>query len=225
MRVRDIHAWDAMICGLAMHGQVKEALALFYRMTADRARPNNITFVGLSSACVHGGLVEEGLMLFDSMARDYGIEPEIEHYGCVVDLLGRVGRLREIHELISKMPVEPDQAIILGACRMHNDPDLARFALEKLIELEPKNGGNYVIMSNVHANAGDWGGVAEVRRRLRERGIEKVPGCSSIEIDKRFHECVSGDSSHPQIVEVCEVQHALAKQLKMEGYLPNLDLL
>ncbi|CAN6469261.1 unnamed protein product [Victoria cruziana] len=221
---RDVASWNAMIRGLAMHGHGSGALELFLQMEMEGYSPNYITFVALLSACSHEGLVSHGFSIFNSMKARYGITPGIEHYGCMVDLLGRGGRLAEAREFIENMPIEPDSAIwaaLLSACRFHDNLDLAKEATEKLIALNPNHDGNYVLLSNIYAKAGKWEDVARVRESMRSQGVRKTPGCSAVEIGNSVYEFTAGDRSHPQWAEIYAKWNELAKQLKPMGYSPH----
>ncbi|XP_058077088.1 pentatricopeptide repeat-containing protein At1g08070, chloroplastic-like [Magnolia sinica] len=225
---RDLACWNAMIKGLAIHGQGNEALEIFSLMERDAVAPNDITFVGLLSACSHGGLAAEGLELFDSMQSRYSIIPRIEHYGCVVDLLGRAGRLAEAYEFVKSMPVEPDVIVwgaLLGACRSHQNVELAEEAARQLVELEPKHDGNYVLLSNVYASAGKWGDVAKVRAHMKAHDVRKKPGCSAVELGGVVHEFIAGDRSHLRSAEIYAAWDRLVERLKLIGYEPDTGAL
>ncbi|BFG41569.1 hypothetical protein CerSpe_278430 [Prunus speciosa] len=142
-------SWNALITGYSMHGHGHDAIHAFLQMLEDGFRPNGATFVAVLSACRHSGLIETGLQLFHTMVRDFKISPELVHYGCVVDLLARAGRLDEGREFI-----ESDASVwraLLNACRLHSATNLAGTIFEKLVELEPMNAGNYVLISNIYA--------------------------------------------------------------------------
>lgn len=220
----DLASWNAMIKGLAIHGKGNEALEIFSMMERSRVVPNYITFVGLLSACSHGGLVEKGLELFYSMQSQYSIAPRIEHYGCVVDLLGRAGRLTEAYEFIKCMPIEPDAVVwgaLLGACRSHQNVELAEESARRLVELEPSHDGNYVLLSNVFASKGKWEDVAKVRAHMRAQNVQKTPGCSGVELGGTVYEFSAGDRSHPRSPEIYAAWDRLVEQLKPMGYEPN----
>lgn len=220
----DLASWNAMIKGLAIHGKGNEALEIFSMMERSRVVPNYITFVGLLSACSHGGLVEKGLELFYSMQSQYSIAPRIEHYGCVVDLLGRAGRLTEAYEFIKCMPIEPDAVVwgaLLGACRSHQNVELAEESARRLVELEPSHDGNYVLLSNVFASEGKWEDVAKVRAHMRAQNVQKTPGCSGVELGGTVYEFSAGDRSHPRSPEIYAAWDRLVEQLKPMGYEPN----
>ncbi|XP_059658035.1 pentatricopeptide repeat-containing protein At2g20540 [Cornus florida] len=200
MSERDVISWTTMIGGLANHGKAREAIELFQEMRRAEMEPNEITFVGLLSACAHAGFLDEGLRYFDSMKHNYNIEPGIEHYGCLVDLLGRTGCLDRALELIYKMPMKPDSAIwgsLLSSCKTHRNLEIGITAMEYLLELEPDDTGNYVLLSNIYADLGKWDGVSRMRKLIRSKCMKKTPGCSLIEVNNVVQEFISGDDSKP----------------------------
>ncbi|XP_008811169.2 pentatricopeptide repeat-containing protein At5g66520-like [Phoenix dactylifera] len=184
MPAKNVYSWNSMVTGLAMNGSGRQALALFWKMKLMGIEPNAITFVGLLSACSHSGLVDEGQRFFDTMTRVYGIRPLQEHYGCMVDLLGRAGLLKEALDFADRMPVEPHAGLwgaLAGACRIHGDVELGEEVGKRLIELEPHHGGRYVLLANIYAAAKRWNDMVMVRKLLKERGARKVPGNSMVE--------------------------------------------
>ncbi|XAR63893.1 hypothetical protein NMG60_11024037 [Bertholletia excelsa] len=218
---RDLVSWNAMIQGLAMHGHGERALQLFSRMKKEGFAPDNVTFVGVLCACTHAGFVEQGIEFFYAMEREYGIVPKIEHYGCMIDLLGRVGRLEEAFELVHSMPMEPNVIIwgtLLGACRMHNAVEYAEQVLDQLVKLEPDDTGNFSMLSNIYASAGDWDNVASVRRQMKNTGTLKPSGASSIVLDDEVHEFTVLDRSHPKSDSIYQMIDGLGLHLKQIGY-------
>lgn len=210
---KDVISWSTMIGGLANHGKGYAAIQLFQEMQKAQVTPNEITFLGVLLACSHAGLWDEGLKYFDVMRVDYHIEPEIEHYGCVVDLLGRSGRLGQALDTILKMPIKPDSRIwnsLLSSCRIHRNLEIAVIAMQQLLELEPEESGNYVLLANIYAELGKWEGVSNIRKLIRNKRIKKTPGCSSIEVNNVVQEFVSADNSKPFSQEVFEILEGLA---------------
>ncbi|KAK9110456.1 hypothetical protein Sjap_018516 [Stephania japonica] len=200
MADRDVISWSTMIMGLANHGRAEEAIRMFVEMGRAKVEPNGVTFLGLLSACAHAGFVTKGLRYFDSMKSEYFIDPGVEHYGCVIDLLGRSGHLDQAVEFIKKLPFKPDSSIwgsVLSACRTHNNLELAVTATEQLLELEPDDTGNYVLLSNVYAAMEKWDGVSRMRKLMRNMRVKKTPGCSLIEVDNIVQEFVVGDETKP----------------------------
>ncbi|XP_006653508.3 pentatricopeptide repeat-containing protein At3g63370, chloroplastic [Oryza brachyantha] len=196
---KDVVLWTAMINASGMHGHGKQAIDIFKRMLETGVSPDHVSFLALLYACSHSKLVEEGKFYLDMMVIKYRLQPWQEHYACVVDLLGRSGRTEEAYEFIKSMPVEPKSVVwcaLLGACRVHKNHELAVVATDKLLELEPANAGNYVLVSNVFAEMGRWNNVKEVRTRMTERGLRKDPACSWIEIGNSIHTFTARDHSH-----------------------------
>lgn len=180
--------WNTMILGLAMHGHSKDALRLFLRMLKDGSQePDHVTFLGVLCACSHGGMVNEGRRYFESMRKDYHIEPTVRHYGCVVDMLGRAGFLEEAYELIRSMPIRCNAIVwrsLLGACRMHANIELGEMVRKKLLHLEPDHSSDYVQLSSMHASVGQWDLMLNVRRMMNDGGIKKPkPGYSFVGVD------------------------------------------
>ena len=216
MSQRNLFSLNAMISAYAMHGQGKDALSLFSQMEQDGLKPDHFTFVGVLSACSRAGLVYEGWHYFNAMHQDYDIKPHVEHYACMVDLLGRAGYLYQAHNLINQMPMEPKASVwgaLLNACRMHCNLDVAEHAARRLFELEPENAANYVLLSNIFAAAGRWDDVAKVRKNLKYKVLERSPGCSWIEINNGVHVFLVGDKSLPQM----EKSYAKLHNLSMCG--------
>ncbi|KAK9066089.1 hypothetical protein SSX86_015491 [Deinandra increscens subsp. villosa] len=217
-------SWNAMITGYAMHGYAMEALDLFKKMSCETC-PDHITFVGVLSACNHGGLLDKGKELFDLMIHEYKITPTVQHYSSMVDLIGHYGRLEEAYNMINEMTIRPDSAIwgaLLNSCKMHGDVELGELALEKLIELEPEEAGNYVIMSNIYAQAGKWEGVAKIRELMTNKKLKKDVACSWIEVNNKAHAFLSGDTSHPMCDEIDEELKRIEKLMNEAGYVPNV---
>ncbi|GMY10924.1 pentatricopeptide repeat-containing protein At5g59600 [Fagus crenata] len=177
--------WNSMIFGYANHGYCNEAIELFNWMEKEEGKkPDHLTFTAVLTACSHAGMVEFGQSMFHLMQEKYGIVPRLEHYACVVDLLGRAGKLVEAYDMIKGMPVEPDLFVwgaLLGACRNHGNVDLAEVAAKHLSELEPNSVGNNLLLSSLYADAGSWGSVARLKRMTKKRKLRKFPGCSWIE--------------------------------------------
>ncbi|MBA0821098.1 hypothetical protein Goarm_017974 [Gossypium armourianum] len=224
MKHRSLASWNAMISGLAMHGLAEKALELFSRMTNEGYKPDNITFVGVLSACSHAGLLDLGRQYFSSMVQDYAISPDLQHYGCMVNLLGRAGLFDEAEALIQNMEMKPDGAIwgsLLGACRVHKRVELGESVAKHLFELEPENPGVYVLLSNIYAGAGRWDDVARIRTLLNNKGMKKVPGCSSIEVDRVVHEFLVSDKVHPRCKEIYDMLNEVDTLLEKAGFVPD----
>ncbi|XP_058084039.1 pentatricopeptide repeat-containing protein At5g66520-like [Magnolia sinica] len=212
-----VGAWTAMISGLAMHGFGERSIDLFEEMIALGIKPNVVTFVALLSACTHSGLVKDGLRYFEHMQAEYGIKPTIEHFGCVVDLLGRAGLITKAVEFIRKMPMEANAAIwgaLLSACRVHKNVEFGELAARWLVRDEPLNGAVYMALLSLYSEAGRWDDVERMKREMKEVGCRKSPGCSMIEVDGDCHEFVVGDKSHPHALEVCLHLGGLIEEVK-----------
>ncbi|XP_020594537.1 pentatricopeptide repeat-containing protein At1g08070, chloroplastic-like, partial [Phalaenopsis equestris] len=183
MLERNIATWNAMICGSAHYGHSRYALELFQQMEEEEPeiRPNEITIVGVLTACCRAGKLDFARRIFHSMDGKYGFEPTMEHYGCMVDLLGRSGRLKEAEELVEGMTWEADVVVLgalLSACRFHGEVEIAERVVEKILRVEPENHGVYVVLSNMYAEAGRWGDVERLRRLMRDGGLKKISGWS-----------------------------------------------
>ncbi|XP_042517013.1 pentatricopeptide repeat-containing protein At5g66520-like [Macadamia integrifolia] len=196
-----VFLWNAILGGLAMHSRGREAVELLSEMLEEGIKPNQITFLCVLAACSHSGLVDDGLRIFHIMINDHNIKPTMEHYGCIVDLFARAGLLNDAKWVIETMPIEADGSVwraLLGACRLHGNVDLGEQIGRILIELEPSNDGNYVLLSDIYAIGKRWEDVGKLRRGMKVSGVRKMPGCSSIEINGVIHEFVAGDNSHPE---------------------------
>ncbi|XP_049931823.1 pentatricopeptide repeat-containing protein At4g37170 [Nymphaea colorata] len=222
----DLISWTATICGCAQNGLAEEALHYFERLMASGTKPDHVVFVGALSACTHAGLVDEGLELFHSMTKTHGIGKTADHYACIVDLLGRVGRFKEAEEIINSMTIKPDKFLwssLLGACRIHGNLELGKRAAEALFEIEPENAATYVTLANIYAAAGMWNEVLEIRKMMDSRGAVKKPGSSWIEVKRRVHVFLVGDRSHPRTEEIYRELDELSTRMKEEGYVPDTN--
>lgn len=211
---RDVIVWSAMINGYAMNGLSDEAISLFRRMLKEGIHPNEVTYVCVLTACSHGGLVDEGFEHFDSMARDHRIEPRMEHYACMVDLLGRAGLLHEAKCFVDSMPFVPSASVwgcLLGACVTHKNIEIGKYAAQKLFRLEPTNDQNYVLLSNIYADASRWEDVGNIRMTMKCMGTQKSPGCSWIEIGDEIYEFLVEDRMHPLYPLIYEILDSLCK--------------
>ncbi|KOM31832.1 hypothetical protein LR48_Vigan01g138800 [Vigna angularis] len=196
----NVAAWTALINGYAYHGLGSEAVLLFRSMSHQGVVPNAATFVGVLSACNHAGLVGEGLRIFHTMQRCYGVTPTIEHFTCVVDLLGRSGHVKEAEEFIIRMPIEADAIIwgaLLNASWFWKDMEVGEKAAEKLFSLDPNPTFAFVVLSNMYAILGRWGQKTKLRKRLQSLELRKDPGCSWIELNNDIHLFSVEDKTHP----------------------------
>lgn len=196
---KDVYTYTTIIRELAMHGKGEMALKLFSEMCELGIQPNEVTFIGILTACCHSGLVDEGHRHFAEMSKLYNVKPQTEHYGCMVDLLGRAGMINEAAEFVENMPIQPDVLIwgsLLGACWIHGKLDLAERVMEKFVNVEPEEDGAYVLMSNIYAAEKKWSDAFRLRKRMRKGKMKKDPGCSSIELDGVVYEFRCGDKAH-----------------------------
>lgn len=184
IRDKDVVSWNSVIGGLAFHGHAEESLGLFREMQRSNVCPDDITFVGVLAACSHAGNVDEGNHYFHLMRSKYKIEPNIRHCGCVVDMLGRAGLLREAFDFIASMKIEPNAIVwrsLLGACKVHGDVELAKRANDQLLRMRGDQSGDYVLLSNVYASQGEWNGAEKVRKLMDDNGVTKNRGSSFVE--------------------------------------------
>jgi pentatricopeptide repeat protein len=224
---KDVVSWNTMIVGLAANGFGVEAINLYEKMKEIGVKPNDITFVGILTACTHARLLELGLGFFRSMKSDHEITPTIEHYACVVDLFCRSGKLKDAYEFICRMEVEPNVVIwgtLLSSSRIHSNLELAELSVKKLLELEPENSGNYVLLSNIYASAGRWQEAVTVRNLMKTNRVQKITAYSWIEMDNKVHKFLVGDTSHPRSNDVYGIVDGLAMQLTWTGYNFDSDL-
>lgn len=237
MRKRDLASWNAMILGFATHGRAEEAMACFDRMVRN-VKPNSVTFVALLVACNHRGLVNKGREYFDMMVRDYGVEPALEHYGCIVDLVARAGYITEAIDMVMmSMPMKPDaviwRSLLDACCKRGASVELSEEIARQIIATTEDNNNNqrsnggrnssgaYVLLSRVYASANRWNDVGIVRKLMTEHGIRKEPGCSSIEINGVSHEFFAGDTSHPQTKQIYQQLKVIDEKLISIGYSPD----
>ncbi|GMN55659.1 hypothetical protein TIFTF001_024767 [Ficus carica] len=226
MNERHVTTWNAMIDGYGSHGLGKDAVDLFCKMQKGKIKPNDVTFLCVISACSHSGLVEEGLKFFESMKNEYGLEPAMDHYGAMVDLLGRAGLLDEAWDFIQKMPIDPGITVygaMLGACRIHKNIELGEKVAMQIFELSPDNGGYHVLLSNIYATASMWDKVAKVRNMMENQGLKKTPGCSLVDLGNEFHTFYSGSTIHPQSKQIFAYLETLREEIKSAGYVPDTN--
>ncbi|TKY68176.1 putative pentatricopeptide repeat-containing protein [Spatholobus suberectus] len=226
MRRKDRVMFNAVISGLAMCGHVGAAFGVFGQMGKVGMQPDGNTFVGLLCGCTHAGLVDDGWRYFSGMSGVFSVTPTIEHYGCMVDLLARAGLLVEAQDLIKSMPMKANAIVwgaLLGGCRLHKDTQLAEHVLKQLIELEPWNSGHYVLLSNIYSASRRWDEAEKIRSSLSQKGMQKLPGCSWVEVDGVVHEFLVGDTSHPLSHKIYEKLESLFKDLREAGYSPTTE--
>ncbi|KAL5785688.1 hypothetical protein ACOSQ2_008080 [Xanthoceras sorbifolium] len=219
---KDLLCYSTMIAAFANNGLVQDSISLFGEMRKANIRPDGVAFLGVLTACNHGGLVYEGKRFFKQMIDEYGIQPTEKHYACVVDLLGRAGCVDEAHRIIKNMPIAPHSAVwgaLLAACRVHCNVQLAEVASAELFKIEPYNSGNYVLLSNTYAAAGLWDDVARVRAMVRECRVRKNRGSSWIDVGCTVHEFVMGDTSHSDSESIYFILDLLSEDMKFFGHI------
>lgn len=223
MTEKNRFSYTVMISGLAMHGRGREALRVFWEMQEQGLAPDDIVYVGVLSACSHAGLINEGQKCFSLMQSEHGIEPTVQHYSCMVDLMGRAGKLKEAYELIKSMPITPNDVVwrsLLSACKVHLDLELGEIAAQYLFQMNSGNPSDYLVLSNMYAQARRWNDVARIRKEMAEKGLIQfqTPGFSLVEASRKVHKFVSHDKSLPQCERIYDMIHQMEWQLKFEGY-------
>ncbi|XP_011082278.1 pentatricopeptide repeat-containing protein At3g14330 [Sesamum indicum] len=225
MPFKDLTSWNTLINGYAINGWMSEAMTAFEQMSEAGFRADEVTLISLLSGCSHAGMTNEGRILFDRMRTEFGIDPNLEHYACLVDMLGRAGRIEEALKVVKKMPMEPSGSIwgsLLNSCRLHGYVSLAEVIAKLLFKIEPSNPGNYVMLSNIYANAGMWDRVKLVRELMERRGIKKEAGCSWVQIRDRAHGFVAGGGfEFRNSDEYRKVWNELTKEMEKSGYTPD----
>ncbi|KAJ0703320.1 putative tetratricopeptide-like helical domain superfamily [Helianthus annuus] len=210
-------SWNVMIGALALHGCGFEAVELFESMQAHGIHPDEITFMGLLSACCHSGLTETGKYYFGKMRDMYKVRRKIEHYACMIDLFGRLGLFGDAIKLINEMPMKPDVVVwgaLLGACRIHGNIAIGKQILKQVLELEPYTSGIYVLVSNMFCEAKRWQDVKNIRRLMKDQGIKKSKGVSSVEVDGNTYEFTVDDKRNELSSSVYELLDRLTLHLK-----------
>ena len=217
-------SWNTLISSFARHGCFNGAKETFLEVLKCGEKPNHVTFVSLLSACSHGGLVDEGLKYYASMTTKFGIPPAIEHCVCIIDLLGRSGRLVEAEDFIRSMPVPPNDLIwrsLLASCKIHRNLELGKKAADKLLELDPSDDSAYVLYSNVCAASGRWEDVENVRARMGSNNIRKQPACSWVKERNQINKFGMGEKSHPRIAHIYAKLEELRKLIRESGYVAD----
>ncbi|KAJ0054249.1 hypothetical protein Pint_00236 [Pistacia integerrima] len=205
---KSVDHWNAMINGLAIHGLGELAFDMLMEMERLLIEPDDITFIGVLNACGHAGLVKEGILCFELMRRIHKMEPKLQHYGCMVDILGRAGHIEEARKLIEDMPIEPNDVIwrtLLSACQNHENLTVGEPVAKHLMGMDSSNSSSYVLLSNMFAGLGMWNDVRRVRTTMKERNLKKIPGCSWIELEGAVHEFFAQDKSHLPVTEICSM--------------------
>ncbi|XP_011083805.1 pentatricopeptide repeat-containing protein At5g16860 [Sesamum indicum] len=217
-------SWTSIMTGYGLHGRGEEALHIFNGMKTAGLPVDGVTFVVVLYACSHSGMVEQGINYFNNMKEDFGVVPEVEHYACMVDLLGRAGRLNEAMNLIKDMPMEPNPIVwvaLLSGCRLHGNVELGEHAVDQLLALNFENDGLYTLLSNLYASARRWKDVARIRLLMKHSGVKKRPGCSWVQGKKGTATFFVGDKSHPMTKEIYNLLGDLIHRIKIMGYIPE----
>ncbi|KAH7652697.1 TPR-like protein [Dioscorea alata] len=221
---REPISWTSMIIALAQHGFGEEAVKLFEEMLVSGIQPDHITYVGVISACTHAGLVEEGKSYYAMMQNKHKIQPTSSHYACMIDLFARSGLLKEAEEFIKALPKEPDAIAwgsLLAACKVHKNADIAKFAAEKLLALDPENSGAYSALANVYSACGRWNDAAKIWKSMKDKGVKKEQGFSWLQIKNKVHVFQAEDVHHPQRDAIYEMAAKIWKEIKKAGFVPN----
>ncbi|KAI3929708.1 hypothetical protein MKX01_025876 [Papaver californicum] len=221
MPERNIVTWNAMIAAYARNGDGEATFKSFKSLEKSGLQPDQVTFLGILSACSHLGLVTEGLQYFYCMSRIYKLDPLRKHYTCVVDILARNGLFEEVEKMMAEMPYEPDEIMltsILSSCKVHKNKELGIKTANQLFKMDLRNGGAYVMLSNLYAEAGNWDEVAKVKKAMKDRGVKKVPAKSWVDIKQTTHNFLSNDKTHTQFSEISQKLEYLAKEMGKHGY-------
>ncbi|KAM1385708.1 hypothetical protein ACFX2I_031989 [Malus domestica] len=227
MSKKDEVTYTCMIVGYGVQGEGKAALKLFEEMNLLHIKPDHVTMVSILSACSHSGLVIHGQMLFEKMLSVYGITPYLEHYACMVDLLGRAGLLNKAKKIITRMPYKPTSAMwatLIGACRIHGNMEIGEWAAGKLLEMRPENSGYYVLIANMYAAAGCWNNLARVRTFMRDLGVRKDPGCVWVDAGDGFSPFLVGDTTNRLRDEIYLLLDGLTELMKDIDSVVNGDI-
>ncbi|KAL8112309.1 hypothetical protein AgCh_019856 [Apium graveolens] len=223
---KTVYSWTAMINGFGAHGMYSEAINLFDKMRYQNQQPNSVTFVSVLSACSHSGKVEEGWKYFNIMSREYGIVAKEEHFACMVDLLGRAGRICEALSLIDKMPMDPGASTwgaLLSACKIYKSVELAEYVAKKLLPLETDKSSVYVSLFNIYAEAEMWDKVKKLRLRFGKKGLHKTVGFSSIEVDEKLYVFTSKTRQASLFTELGSVWISVTEQMRKFGRVHDMS--
>lgn len=219
----DVVSMNSMICCYAQNGLGHEALKLFHLMKDMQLQPNDVTFVSVLLACNNAGLVEQGREIFASMKSNYDFEPSRDHYACMVDLLGRAGRLEEAETLVKQF-TNPDVVLwrtLLSACKIHGNVEMVERIKSRVLKLAPGDGGTHILLSNIYASTGNWNEVIKIKSTMKEIKVKKNPAMSWVDVDKEVHTFMAGDWSHPCSREILKKLEELTEKVKILGYVPD----
>ncbi|KAK8691763.1 hypothetical protein V6N13_075261 [Hibiscus sabdariffa] len=221
---KNLVSWNTMLTGYAQHGYAREALDIYGMMQRADVKPNDVTFIGLLSTCAHAGLLKEGLYYYDSMIRDHGIVPRLEHLASIVNLLARKGETRRAYEFIRSFPMEPGKVVwrcLLSGCKIHKDLVLGRLAAEKILSIDPEDTSAHIMLSNIYAEAKMWDKIAQLRKIMKEKAMKKDTGCSWTELKNKMYSFSASHSTKFEGVDLIEVLNQLTIHLFDAEYLPD----
>nr|GMC56892.1 pentatricopeptide repeat-containing protein At3g14330 [Ipomoea batatas] len=225
MKNKDLTSWNTMINGCAINGFMAEAMELFDEMAGCGVKPDGVTFIALLSGCSHKGLTDLGQVLFERMSSEFRIEPSVEHYACLVDALGRAGKIKEALQVVKRMPMKPSGSVlgsVLNSCKIHGNVSLAEAVAIRLFEMEQNNAGNYIMLSNIYAKAGSWERVKKLREMMEKKGVKKDAGCSWIQVKSKVHTFVaSGGFELRNSDEYKKMWNELEEAIEAAGYKPD----
>ncbi|KAM7481371.1 hypothetical protein LguiB_005954 [Lonicera macranthoides] len=224
MPQRNSISWNSIIAACARHGNGSKVLELYEQMKSKGVEPTDVTFISLLHVCSHVGLVDKGMEFLESMETVYGLSPRMEHYACIVDMLGRAGRLNEAKSFIKKLPVKPGILVwqaLLGACSIYGNTEMGKYAANELYLASPDSPSPYILMANIYSSKGKWKERAKTIKRMKELGVAKETGISWIEVEKKVHSFVVDDRMHPQGELIYDVLLELFLHMRDEGYVPD----
>ncbi|MFS7923034.1 putative tetratricopeptide-like helical domain superfamily, DYW domain-containing protein [Helianthus anomalus] len=224
--VKTVVTFNTMIMVLGVNSEGTEALKVFNQMSKEGFRPDNVSYLSALCACNHSGLVDEGVRLFETMSKDVSVVPNIKHYGTMVDLLGRSGRLNEAYDIINSIPITPDVVLwqtLLGACKTYGNVEMGEKASRKLVEMGSHSDGEFVLLSNIYAAHHRWKDVGEVRSAMKNKQVKKVPGFSYIDVNGVIHKFINGDKSHSNMQEIYKKLEEIMCRIMEHGYVPETD--
>lgn len=224
MHTKDLVSWNSMINGYSQHGLASQAIRLFEEMKQQKMKPDAITFLGILSSCRHAGIVEEGWFYFNSMA-EYGVKSELDHYSCIVDLLGRAGFVQDAWDFIKKMPISPNAVIwgsLLTSCRLHGNVWIGIEAAEERLVLRPWCSATHLQVANLYASVGCWDQAGRVRKMVKDKGMKNDPGFSWIEIKNEVYQFRAEDKSNPKVDAILALMDGLVDHMRGLVYVPEI---
>lgn len=222
---KSLITWNTMVMAYAMHGDGVKAIELFNLIKQDGLVPDSVSYLSALCACNHAGVVDEGLRLFESM-EECGVLKNVKHYGSVVDLLGRAGRLEQAYKIVESMPTLPDVVLwqtLLGACKTYGNAEMAEKVSRKLVEMGSRSCGDFVLLSNLYAAQGRWNDVGRVREAMKNRSVKKIPGFSYTEVGGVIYKFINGDRCHPNWEEIYQKLDEIRFRISEYGYAPETD--